>query len=160
MKSVSRATKASSIFRLNGGFVNCSRLRTNTLHLTHKRDGGAHGVLVRSVGRQEAPHEFRRAGEKRHGARTDEVRQYLAGTNVLPSKDRSSLNVRFGLVADIIPVMELVRFVPIADITEAVAGAGQDRRGACWCDEAQDLAGTAAIDHPPNCLLLRQPQRQ
>ncbi len=94
MKSVSRATKASSIFRLNGGFVNCSRLRTNTLHLTHKRDGGAHGVLVRSVGRQEAPHEFRRAGEKRHGARTDEVRQYLAGTNVLPSKDRSSLNVR------------------------------------------------------------------
>jgi hypothetical protein len=32
MKSVSRATKASSIFRLNGGCVNCSRLRTNTLH--------------------------------------------------------------------------------------------------------------------------------
>jgi hypothetical protein len=25
-----------------------------------------------------------------------------------------------------------VRFVPIADITEAAAGAGQDRRGACW----------------------------
>jgi hypothetical protein len=32
MKSVSRATKASSIFRLNGGCANCSRLRTNTLH--------------------------------------------------------------------------------------------------------------------------------
>jgi hypothetical protein len=32
MKSVSRATNASSIFRLNGGLVNCSRLRTNTLH--------------------------------------------------------------------------------------------------------------------------------
>jgi hypothetical protein len=32
MKSVSRATNASSIFRLNGGFVNCWRLRTNTLH--------------------------------------------------------------------------------------------------------------------------------
>jgi hypothetical protein len=33
MKSVSRATNASSIFRLNGGCANCSRLRTNTLHL-------------------------------------------------------------------------------------------------------------------------------
>jgi hypothetical protein len=32
MKSVSRATKTSSIFRLNGGCANCSRLRTNTLH--------------------------------------------------------------------------------------------------------------------------------
>ena len=32
MKSVSRPTKASSIFRLNGGCANCSRLRTNTLH--------------------------------------------------------------------------------------------------------------------------------
>jgi len=32
MKSASRATKASSIFRLNGGCANCSRLRTNTLH--------------------------------------------------------------------------------------------------------------------------------
>src|SRR5262245_27940533 len=32
MKSVSRATKASSIFRLNGGCASCSRLRTNTLH--------------------------------------------------------------------------------------------------------------------------------
>jgi type I restriction-modification system DNA methylase subunit len=32
MKSVSLATKASSIFRLNGALVNCSRLRTNTLH--------------------------------------------------------------------------------------------------------------------------------
>jgi hypothetical protein len=45
------------------------------------------GVLVRSVGRQEVPHEFRRAGEKRHGTRADEVGQHLAGTNVFPSKD-------------------------------------------------------------------------
>ncbi len=32
MKSVSRAMNSSSIFRLNGGCANCSRLRTNTLH--------------------------------------------------------------------------------------------------------------------------------
>ena len=32
MKSVSRVTKASSMLKSNGGLVNCSRLRTNTLH--------------------------------------------------------------------------------------------------------------------------------
>ena len=32
MKSVKRATKVASICKLNGGFMNCSRLRTNTLH--------------------------------------------------------------------------------------------------------------------------------
>src|SRR6185295_685496 len=63
MKSVSRATKTSSIFMLNGGCANCSRLRTNTLH------------------------ELGGAGEKRHCARLDELGQHLAGTDVLPSKD-------------------------------------------------------------------------
>src|SRR5215475_15262989 len=37
--------------------------------LTHQRYGGAHGVLIRSSGRKETPHELGSAGEKWHGAR-------------------------------------------------------------------------------------------
>src|SRR5215467_1580145 len=55
--------------------------------LTHQRDGGAHGVLVRGSGREETPHELGGAGEKRHGARLDEIGQHLAGTDVLPRED-------------------------------------------------------------------------
>src|SRR6476646_11661691 len=55
--------------------------------LTHQRDGGAHGVVVRSSGWKETPHELGGAGEKRHGPRLDEIGQHLAGTDVLPSED-------------------------------------------------------------------------
>jgi len=55
--------------------------------LTHQRDGSAHGVLVRSSGRKETPHELGGAGEKRHCARLDELGQHRAGSDVLPSED-------------------------------------------------------------------------
>src|SRR4029077_17428065 len=49
---------------------------------TPQRDGGAHGILVRSSGRKKTPNQLGGAGEKRHGARLDEIGQHLAGTDV------------------------------------------------------------------------------
>jgi hypothetical protein len=83
--------------------------------------------------------------------------------------------VRYGSLADITAPSRHVRFTPDNGQPSVQVGcplcansghygSGCRRRprpqGGVLVDEAQDLANTAAIDHPLNCSLLMQPQRQ